>query len=46
MKSKKIELLYDWIDEMEKEDYYIPSASFTWDNMIDFAEWYHNKLKR
>jgi hypothetical protein len=39
-------LLSEWLDEMAKTDYYIPSASFTWDNVIDFSLWLvANKVK-
>ena len=39
------EYLYDWVDEMEEVGYFIPSASFTWDNVVDFSLWLINKLK-
>jgi len=39
-------LLHEWLDEVGKTDYYVPSASFDWENMIDFALWLvANKVK-
>ena len=38
-KEQAEKLLFRWIDEMVKSNYPIASASFCWDNMIDFVLW-------